>query len=737
MRNIRTIIKTEYEKTLSENKKAGKFSASHGAGKLLLLFFLFMLIFTFVSRAFASISVARVTVSNPQRDRLIYSVEGNGEIIPEKDTRLTVLPGYRIDEVFVKAGEEVDSGTALYAYSMEALQDKYTSIENEIKKIELLISQERIRQQGLEGKPSASAILSLKQARENLEAAKVKLEEAQKDYEDSLDSSKEKLLEAKEKEYDEAMKRYETLIYSQEKQLKLSQRAVEDANTAFEQAGETKANLELLIDRYKDAVLHKDRFDIYLAQKDILEAYHGGAEAYEQHEEEIYTKASAVMGEVYNLMNMQNNFLLYEERLYTVKDELQKLLSSTDPSNHSEYNEKALKDRYESTMDAYFSYLEEYERQLNRMEDAYGKESVELKRLRRNDKQVKDYLKQLDQSMKDGVDSEAQEKKLFDYLYKDQQKETEQEIKNKTLTLTRAKEDYDLLEKEFEIARKALQPENAQLKNDIQSIEAGTYDYEEVLEGKRQAVEAASEAVRIAKQTVELRNMEEAATGDQGSRQISELTIQSHTIDLTVKEQELSEVSALMESSGEVRSPMEGVVTFVGVEAGRTTTGEEQISLGYGDYIFRAVLDREAGANLSEGDSASITRAGKRMGIDVEVERIAFTEDGSSEITATMPEEEYIFGEKTRFKIMTQSEQYDLCIPMQALREDNYGYYVLVTSEQEDILGTVLIADRINVTILDKGSRTVAVDGPISPKSQVITDSNKYINAGDRIRIDD
>jgi hypothetical protein len=41
-----------------------------------------------------------------------------------------------------------------------------------------------------------------------------------------------------------------------------------------------------------------------------------------------------------------------------------------------------------------------------------------------------------------------------------------------------------------------------------------------------------------------------------------------------------------------------------------------------------------------------------------------------------------------------------------------------------------LFAERVNVTILDKGSRTVAIDGPVSSKSQVITDSNKVVNAG-------
>ena len=190
-----------------------------------------------------------------------------------------------------------------------------------------------------------------------------------------------------------------------------------------------------------------------------------------------------------------------------------------------------------------------------------------------------------------------------------------------------------------------------------------------------------------------------------------------------------------MDASGEVRASDKGIVTFVGVEAGRRTTGDEMIRLGFGNYEFRAEFDREDAASLAEGVTAIISLEGKRTKIEVEIENITISDNGRSEMTARMPEDEYGLGEKAGFRIETQSEQFDLCIPIQALREDNYGNYVLITREQEDILGTQLIAERIDIMILDKGRRTVAVDAAISSKSQVITDSNKIIYAGDRIRI--
>lgn len=736
MIKIKTIIKTELEKTLSGDMRKKRTSTSQRAGKMLLLFFALMLVFTIVSRALASFTVARVTVSNPQKDRLVYSISGTGEIIPEEEKRLSVLPGYRINDVYVKVGQEVEVGTVLYSYSMVDLQDKYNYIENELKKIELLIAEERLRQQASETRTSQSALLSLKQAEENLEVANTRLEEAQKDYIDDRKSTKEELLADKNKEYDTAVKSYKTLIDSQEKQLMLAQRAIEDASTAFEQAGETKSKITRLIDNYTNAVLGNDKLTIYLAEEDILEAFYGSAEAYEEHKNAVYTKALAMTREGSPLWNLQNYILYYEERIDTYQDELQKLLGNTNSSLNSEQSIRTLEERYDDAVSSYLSYLEEYERQISLLEGAYEKESGELKRLRRNDKQLKDELKQFRTAIIEGADQEERDNKLYDVISGEQQKDIEQDIRKKELALKRAQEDYEGLVTEFELAREDLQAENTKLKKVIQSMEAGTYDYEEALEGKEREAESAKEAVRIAKQAVEAHSLDKDISSDQSSKQLSELVIQSHTIDLDAKEQEREEVRILMEDSGEVRATDNAVVTFVGVKAGSKATGEELIKLGYGDYIFRAAFDREAIANISAGVTAHINLAGKRTVLELEIEQITINENGMSEITARMPEDSYLLGEQAGFKITTQSEQFDLCLPIQALREDNFGTYVLIVREQEDILGTQLIAERVNVNVIDKGSRTMAVDGAITSKSQVITDSNKYVNVGDRVRID-
>lgn len=719
---------------INEDRKA---SISHTAGKLLLIFFCLMLVFTIVSRAAASITVARVSIINPQRDRLLYTISGKGEIIPEEEKRFMVLHGYRIEDVYVKAGEQVSQETVLIRYSMEDLQKKYTTIENEIEKIKLLISQERLRQQPTESKPSASALLSLKQAEENLAMAMTNLEEAQKDYEISIHETKEKLLENKKKEYEAIVKEYETLIYSQEKQEKLSQRAVDDANTALEEAREAKVQIEVLIDNYKDAVLSKDRINIYKAQEAIFEAFYGSGAFYEEHKEAIFQSALDIIDDEYYLWYLQNNILHCEELLSNINDEMQNVQSSIDSLVNTERTVDRLNERYKNTAENLLGYLVEYERQIDIIENSIGVlESGRLRKLRKDDKQLKKYLLDLKKSIEDGVDYKTQWTTVYVFILGDKHKVIEKDIENNTLNLTRAKEDYDLLKEEHEIARNNLQTKLNELKIIISSIEDGTYDFQEDLELKKQAVKAANEAVRLAKQAVEIHKLPDDKADDANSKQISELILQSYNIDLREKEKELDELRELMECSGKVLSPYDGVVTYVGVEAGRATTGDEMIKLGIGDYVFKATFDREDAVNVEVGSKVNITMAGKKSGIESEVEEITINEEGISELRARMPQKDYYLGEKAEYKISTQSEQFNLCIPIQALREDNYGYYVLVPLEQEDILGTQLIAERISVNILDKGNSMVAVEGALSHKSQVIIDSNKYINAGYRVRID-
>ncbi len=468
---LRELLHSEYGKVLSGNKKVKKSSLSRVAGKILIFFFVIMLLFTILSRATESFAVARVVVENPRRDVLTHTLMGTGQIAMAEEETMNILPGYHIDKIYVSTGEAVSTKTILYQYRIEDLQNKYNSINNEIKKIHNQIEIAQLNTISVDQFAAPASLLSLQQAKDNLSVARAKLSEEQADYNSFLQENKK------------------------------------------QPQGEQKA----------------------------------------------------------------------------------------------EYNSE--------------------------------------------------------------------------------------------------------------------------------------------LEGKLEAVKVAKETVRIAEQTVETSNLQYniSKQGDANkikstnkSNKITELTIQGYRLDLLEKEKELKNVNTLLNKSGKVTSPFKGIISHISLEEGKTTMGDELIKIGVGDYVLKGAFVSEQEVNVEIGSKVKITIAGgPEDKISSKVSKLRINENGSPELVAVLPSGKYRMGEGAQFKIMTQSERYDQCIPIQALHESGKDeYYVLVTREHEDILGKILIATRVKVDIIGKSDSMVAVkEGALSRKDDVIIDSSKNINDGDKVRI--
>jgi multidrug efflux pump subunit AcrA (membrane-fusion protein) len=751
VQKIKNYFNKEYSKTLPENRKEKKSSVSGAVGRLLIIFFLAMLLFTFVSRAAASFTVARVTVENPERDKLIYSVTGVGEIIPKDEESFFVSPGYRIETVYVSAGEKVSKDTVMFRFDLEDLHRNYDLNAIEIEKTKLLIAQEKLRRPTQDNTSSQLNLLLLQQAKSNLKTAKSNLEQAQKEYETSLNASKEELLKNKKKEYEEAVKNhnkalrnYNITLNSQEKQLKQSQRIIDDARTSLSRVNEEKTHIIQLIDDYISSIKEKDKGASYRAQKEIYEAFYGGEDAYEEHKNTVYKAALAVSGDRYYIGNLQNRILYYDEQINIAYKNIQRARKASDTLARNEESMEQLEKRYNDVLTNYLNNVSEYTYQIDLCEAAMTNESDELIRLRRDDKSLDGFLLELQRSIDSGENYDDQSNDLCDFILGDRKKTLEKDNADMVLALKRAEEDYESLKNEIEMTRTGLNDETRELegitlniKDDITSMENGTYNYEEALEGKKQAIKSAKEAVRVATQAVETTTMQYELSRDnkdyKSSSQITDLILEGYYIDLKEKENIQNEIDQLLECSGEVVSPCEGVITQIGLEAGRSTTREDIIKIGTGNYEFKAAFNREETINLELGGNVDVTLAGKKKSIESEIGKISINKDGLTEVISSLPEGEYYFGEKADFRITTESEQFDQCITIQALHEDTKGYYVLVMREQEGILGMQEVAERINISLLGKSASAVAVEG-VSSKSKVITDSNKYVSSGDKVR---
>lgn len=714
--------------------------------KAILIFFVGMLAFTFISRAAASVTVAQVTVVNAKQDRLQYVVKGMGTIKPAEEEFLSVLPGYRIEWVRVTPGMKVEKDEVLFAYSMEDLQKHYSVVETEIEKLKLQIKYTEVSGSSIYSPTTAAPQLSYEQAEENLRVAELALEEAEKDYKETAKKTKSELLKDRKQEYKDAQKKYEDCVYNQEKSLTNPRRTLEDARTEYSKANQQVGEVTLLIAQYQSAILSSNGLSVYNAKEVMLKSIYGGEAGYIKHRNEVSSAELNVSraSEDLSLLEKESKLILeqYNNLVTSAYNALENAKASPDYDS-STPNIQALTLEYNNAILNYQGKQKEYELQIKQQKRNLENATKAANDLKWKDNRLDELLSAFYLSMNTSG-YETARNNLYQFLLGDNAEAIEENIAAKGLALSRAEEDYNTKLQNNERDLKNLEEEIAEIEKTIESMENGTYDYEEALEAKKQAVKAANEAVRVARQNVAslkvqynvaVQNDKDTELTNEKNLQLTEITMQGNQIDLENKEKELEALQGLIEGKGEVKSPSEGTITSLEVVAGKTTTGEELIKIGLGGYVFKAEVDADNMELISAGDEIKIKTVGKEMSITSTISAVSLNSDGKYELTVLMQEGEYLIGERAEFEVRSQSERYELCIPIQALHKDMSGYYVLALREQEGILGSETIAVAIPVDLLEKDSFTAAVKGALSSQDNIITGSNRPVSPSDKVRI--
>ncbi|KAB1438132.1 hypothetical protein [Candidatus Galacturonibacter soehngenii] len=185
-------IKKQWNKTSKEEGDSYRKTMKH----ILLLFFIAMFGFSFLSRAADSILVAKVSVKKPQSYKLNFKLNGTGTIKEKETTKIKILQGLRVDEVFVLVGTKIKEGDLLFSYDMKELQSLY-----ETKKA--AIDKNKIEQDKLSLNDSQSALksaeLAKKYAQQGIEEAEENLEAAKQSIDDEMEEAYQKAKDAYEK----------------------------------------------------------------------------------------------------------------------------------------------------------------------------------------------------------------------------------------------------------------------------------------------------------------------------------------------------------------------------------------------------------------------------------------------------------------------------------------------------------------------------------------------------------
>lgn len=135
--------------------------------KWIAIFFCVMLLFTFLSRAADSVTVAKVETAVIQNKIITHMVQGTGKIQGTQEKAVFAPEGQKVGQVLVGEGEYVEKGQVLFTLSAssvkQAIKEKKQEMEEQERKISDLKSQDALKKQEKERE--------VKRAEENYETA--------------------------------------------------------------------------------------------------------------------------------------------------------------------------------------------------------------------------------------------------------------------------------------------------------------------------------------------------------------------------------------------------------------------------------------------------------------------------------------------------------------------------------------------------------------------------------------
>lgn len=141
---------------------------------------------------------------------------------------------------------------------------------------------------------------------------------------------------------------------------------------------------------------------------------------------------------------------------------------------------------------------------------------------------------------------------------------------------------------------------------------------------------------------------------------------------------------------------------------------------------------------VSKGSPVIITPSGSKEklgGYTVTAVTENEEDDSLLDVTVDLPEGVLEAGTAAEVEITQKSENYSTVLPVQALREEERGYYVLVVQEEQGVLGSELVVRRLDVKVRDKNNVKAALeDGVLTGDQEVVSASSRALEEGSRVR---
>lgn len=492
-----------------------------------------------------------------------------------------------------------------------------------------------------------------------------------------------------------------------------AQRTLEDAQKAYERIAAKYARAEMRLKedytRLEETLADAEKNLINKAEALVKEARENLQNVREDAEDAIRAAEQALDEESENLDDSEDSYQQALETYEQAKDELnmanqrvseiKEAIAGKQPDDATDYTEE----------------LKEAEEELSIAQKAFNQAKKELSKADYNSSsydRADDNLDSIKRRWKRKID------KAKDALYK---AET-------VLEAVREGKDFST-ESAVSEAQAAIDTAREALNRARRESEDNQYSEEEELYAAGRAVETAQAALEDARRQAEVLQKE---------GEIDRITCESERSD---KEKSRAALQEILDNGGCLLAPVPGTVVRTLERGDKTKEGEDAVILSSADrgFVFEGKLDKDSARRFSAGDKGELHYKvdGSTQKADVEIHSIS-TPDESDQVlvTAVLPEGSYTSGMPAQLFLSRKSETYQNCLPLTALRSDSSGDHVFVLRKQSSVLGTEWVIARVDITVKERDSQMMYVDGALTYSDQVVISSNKIISEGDRVRIE-
>lgn len=204
------------------------------------------------------------------------------------------------------------------------------------------------------------------------------------------------------------------------------------------------------------------------------------------------------------------------------------------------------------------------------------------------------------------------------------------------------------------------------------------------------------------------------------------------------KERELAGLEELQQAGGVVTAPADGIVTEVYLATGQMTTETAAVTMAdpSSGLRYQAQVGRQDAAYVSVGAGVTLEKNSRKYeGLTIDV--VQNNEDGSCTVTVNLDAETPLsIGDTASMEIRQVSGPYRTVVPAGALHVENGNYYVYVVEEEAGVIGKQYQLRRVDVRVRDQNHLYAALEeGALSSESLVVTDCDRYVEAGSRVRL--